>query len=553
MVSVEKALYFNPIHFDSNKITVPSCFNFPFNHEPNAISLLAAEQVKKELKSNKLKHDFGSQGKMFGVLIVKSPNGELGFLKAFSGKLEQNEQPKSYVPPVFDVHQNGGFFKKAEQQLDLLTEEIQLLKNTPNYQKLNKKLNKKQKEHQEIILEMKGKLKQNKALRKEERDSKIKTQSPKDYELLNQQLNEISKQEQIVYKKERKALQKSLELLSAELKIEENKIKKKKKERRELSSRIQTAIFESYSFLNAKNKTKNLLELFEKTSFGLPPSGAGECCAPRLLQYAYKNNFEAICFTEFWWGESPESEIRMHQQHYPACRGKCGPILQHMLKGLKVDKDPLVPLHKIDSVTVLYEDASVLVVEKPANILSVPGKEIEYSLASIIQKQFPNIEGPGLVHRLDFETSGIVLVAKNLSCYKALQNQFTARSIRKKYVAILQEPIASDNGKVTLPLRVDLFNRPRQLVCLEHGKNALTKYSIIKNKKTETRIAFYPVTGRTHQLRVHSAHKNGLNSPILGDSLYGTADERLYLHAASLVFKHPVTNKKIEINSTVPF
>ncbi len=550
---MEKTLYFNPIHFDSNKITVPSCFNFPFNNKPSAISLLAAEQVKNELKSNKLKHDFGAQGKMFGVLIVKSPQGNLGFLKAFSGKLEQNEQPKGYVPPVFDVHQTGGFFKKAEQQLDLLTEEVLFLENTPRYQELKKKLEEKQKEHQDTILEMKYKLKQHKALRKKERDSTIKTHSPRDYEHLNQQLNEISKQEQIVFKKEKKALQKSLEGLSLELKIEENKIKKKKIERRELSSRIQTTIFESYSFLNAKNKTKNLLELFEKTSFDLPPSGAGECCAPRLLQHAYKNNFEVICFTEFWWGASPQSEIRMHKQHYPACRGKCGPILHHMLEGIKVDKDPLIPLHKIDSVPVLYEDDSVIVVDKPANILSVPGKEIEYSLSSILQKQFPNIEGPGLVHRLDFETSGIVLVAKNMSCYKTLQKQFTSRSIRKKYVAILQESIASDSGTITLPLRVDLFNRPRQLVCFEHGKNTLTKYSIIKNKKTETRIAFYPVTGRTHQLRVHSAHKKGLNSPILGDSLYGTADKRLFLHAASLVFEHPITNKKIEIHSRVPF
>ena len=259
-----------------------------------------------------------------------------------------------------------------------------------------------------------------------------------------------------------------------------------------MSAQIQSKIFEHYSFYNAKKEKKNLLALFENTAFGTPPSGAGECCAPRLLQYAYENGLSPICFTEFWWGRSPESEIRIHQNHYPACRGKCGPILQHMLEGIEVDSDPLIPVEKIKAVPVLYEDDLVIAVEKPANLLSVPGKEIEYSLTSIVKKQFPTIQGPGLVHRLDYETSGIVLIGKTMDSYKALQKQFLSRTVQKKYVALLERPIDSDLGEINLPLTLDIFNRPRQLVCFEKGKPALTKYRLINNKKG-TRIEFFPL------------------------------------------------------------
>ena len=254
--------------------------------------------------------------------------------------------------------------------------------------------------------------------------------------------------------------------------------------------------------------------MFEETAFKLPPSGAGECCAPRLLQFAYSNHLKPICFTEFWWGASPSSEIRSHNQHYPACRGKCGPILKHMLQGLSVDADPLTPTSEIEKVVVLYEDEDIIAVEKPANILSVPGKEITYSLSSIIQKQFPNIEGPGLVHRLDYETSvGLVLVAKSLTVYKSLQAQFTSRTIKKKYIAILQVPITNERGTISLPLRSDVINRPRQLVCFDYGKQATTEYRQVKFDETGIRIEFHPVTGRTHQLRVHAGTQIGVKQP----------------------------------------
>ena len=484
--------------------------------------------------------------------MVKNTNGELGFLKAFSGKLDQNEYPEGYVPPIFDLHDKDSFFKKEEKKVDLLTEEILTLENTTDYQNMKSELKEAESELSKTVDKLKDHLKKSKTLRKEARRLKKKELSSAAYEEFNHRLNEQSKQEQISFKKERKALQMHLELLRQKFKKAEGLIEKKKRERKKLSAQIQAKIFEHYSFYNAKKEKKNLLTLFENTAFGTPPSGAGECCAPRLLQCAYENGLSPICFTEFWWGKSPESEIRIHQNHYPACRGKCGPILQHMLEGIEVDSDPLIPVEKIKAVPVLYEDDLVIAVEKPANLLSVPGKEIEYSLTSIVKKQFPTIQGPGLVHRLDYETSGIVLIGKTMDSYKALQKQFLSRTVQKKYVALLERPIDSDLGEINLPLTLDIFNRPRQLVCFEKGKQALTKYRLINNKKG-TRVVFFPVTGRTHQLRVHAAHQKGLNSPILGDSLYGNSNDRLFLHAASLVFKHPQTNEIIEVDSTVPF
>ena len=474
---MKERLCFHALEFDTDKVHIPSSFNFPFNHVPNELSLIASSILKKELESSPIQHDFEAQGKMFGVLLVKNTNGVLGFLKAFSGKLDQNEHPEGYVPPIFNLHDKDSFFKKEEKKIDLLTEEILTLENATDYQNMKSELKEDQAELSVTIDRLKDRLKKSKALRNEARKVNKKELSSAAYEEFNQQLNEQSKQEQISFKKGKKALQMNLELLRQKFKKAEGLIEKKKRERKKLSAQIQVKIFEHYSFYNAKKEKKNLLALFENTAFGTPPSGAGECCAPRLLQYAYNNGLSPICFTEFWWGRSPESEIRIHQNHYPACRGKCGPILQHMLEGLEVDSDPLIPLEKISAVPVLYEDDLVIAVEKPANLLSVPGKEIEYSLASIIKNQFPTIQGPGLVHRLDYETSGIVLIGKTMDSYKALQKQFISRSIRKIYVALLERPIDSEIGEINLPLTLDIFNRPRQLVCFEKGKPAIARGS----------------------------------------------------------------------------
>ena len=547
---MEESLYFNPIRFDSEK-TLPPLFNFPFNHDPNEVSLLAAEHLKKELKTKEFNHNFNLLGKMFGVLIVERLNGEFGFLKAYSGKLDNNFSPIGYVPPVFDVHHKDGFFKVKEKLIEALTEEIAVLESSSKYLSLEDSVLEKRELVKEALVHKKQYLKSRKEDRKKQRA--LYKDGSSEHKSLNESLNEQSKKDQIVYKKEKRDLKKELNILEDLLQKEKNIITDKKSKRKAISSQLQHDVFENYSFLNTNKEEKNLIELFEETAFKLPPSGAGECCAPRLLQYAHINNLRPVCFTEFWWGASPDSEVRVHNQHYPACRGKCAPILKHMLEGVSVEANPLNDYTEIDMLNVLYEDNAVVVVDKPAGILSVPGKEMSYSLTSLIKAQFPNIEGPGLVHRLDYETSGIVLVAKNLDHYRVLQKQFESRTIKKKYVALLQNPLEKNKGEIDLPLRVDIYNRPRQLVCFEHGKKAITEYEQVNHSKKGARVEFFPITGRTHQLRVHSAHKSGLNNPILGDSLYGTSNQRLYLHATMLVFKHPVSGEEVKINSKVPF
>ena len=545
--------FFTSLNTEKDKRPIPKSFNHPFNHEPNEISLFAASILKKKLQKNEVNHNFDALGKMFGVLVVEAHNGELGFIKAFSGKLDDNIKPNGFVPPLFDVHDEECFFKLGEKQIDLLTEEVNQLQSAKDYLSLKKTLFDFRKKAEEMVLEMKKQLRLGKEKRKKERLKQKEILSTKELFVLNDKLNEQSKSDQMSFKKEKKGFKKKRLLIEEALKTKEDKIIAKKQERKNLSSSLQTKLFESYSFLSAKREQKNLIELFEETAFKLPPSGAGECCAPRLLQFAYSNSLKPICFTEFWWGASPDSEIRLHDQHYPACRGKCGPILKHMLNGLSVDPDPLAPISELEKVLVLHEDEDLVAIEKPAGLLSVPGKEITYSLASIIKKQFPHIEGPGLVHRLDYETSGVVLIAKSLKVYQLLQKQFTSRTIKKTYVAILQNTISHNTGKVELPLRADIINRPRQLVCFDHGKQATTEYQQLSSNKNGVRVQFHPITGRTHQLRVHAAHKLGLNSPILGDSLYGKRGKRLFLHAQEIVFQHPISGKSISVISTVPF
>jgi len=538
---------------DCDQSVVPPVFNFPFNHEPNEVSLIAAEIVKEDLRKGVVKHDFDVLGKMFGVLVVQGVAGELGFLKAYSGKLDNNISPEGFVPPVFDVHHSAGFFKAEEKQIDALTEEIKALESSSRYLSLRNTVQQKQKQTQSTLSDKKQKLIAGKEDRKKQRVLKKELLSAEEYQAFNHSLNEQSKTEQLIYKKEKQQLSNELKSLVLEFEKEEGIINKRKKQRAAQSARLQKQLFESYSFLNAHKKEKNLIELFEKSAFKLPPSGTGECCAPRLLQYAYIHNLKPLCFTEFWWGASPDSEVRFHNKHYPACRGKCGPILKHMLEGISVDGDPLNSFSEHAVLNVLYEDSAIVAIEKPPGLLSVPGKEVNHSLSSLIKKQFPEIKGPGLVHRLDYETSGIVLVAKSLKFYKALQKQFVARTIEKTYVALLEAPLSIGQGKVELPLRVDLYNRPRQLVCFEHGKKAITEFRQINKTEKGVRVEFYPLTGRTHQLRVHAAHKSGLKSPIVGDSLYGSSAERLFLHAEKIKFNHPLTAKSMTLTSPVPF
>ena len=312
----------------------------------------------------------------------------------------------------------------------------------------------------------------------------------------------------------------------------------------EMSQNLQEWLFHQYQLLNARGEVKDLVDIWQdyydrpklRNKYPLPPGGTGDCCAPKLLQYAYQRGLKPICMAEFWWGNSTKTELRQHLNYYPACSGKCKPILSWMLQGLDVDPDPeLLGFQKTD-IPVVYEDEWVLVVDKPSGMLSVPGRISEYSVETVMQERYPDSK---VAHRLDMGTSGLLIVAKNPEVYRALQEQFVKHQVKKKYLAMLEEGRCKREdvrGQIFLPLRPDPMNRPRQVVDMEHGKRAVTDYEFISPHL----VALYPQTGRTHQLRIHCAHPDGLGRPIVGDELYGTKGKRLMLHAAEIWFTHPI-------------
>ena len=329
-------------------------------------------------------------------------------------------------------------------------------------------------------------------------------------------------------------------------------------EHKQMSQELQTWLFHQYQLLNARGETKDLVDVWQnyhcsariRSKFPLPPGGTGDCCAPKLLQYAYKEGLKPVCMAEFWWGESPKNLIRHHEQFYPACRGKCLPVLTWMLQGLEVDPNPeetkstpLVP-------EIVYEDEAVAVVNKPSGMLSMPGRQTTYSVSTWAQEHWP---GSMVAHRLDMSTSGIILVAKTEEAYHALQEQFTERVVKKKYLAIVEGKPQEEHGVINLPLSSDPLNRPCQVVDHEHGKQAITEYRVLATVQDYTLLALWPHTGRTHQLRMHCAHHEGLGCPILGDELYGRKAERLYLQAQAITFVHPSTNKRMHFELPYPF
>ena len=305
--------------------------------------------------------------------------------------------------------------------------------------------------------------------------------------------------------------------------------------------------------MNQAGNKKSLLKIFKNTIYLFPPAAAGECAAPKLLQYAFLNQLKPICMAEFWWGASPNSEVREHKQFYPACKSKCEPILKHMLDGIDIDVNPLLAQKDIEELEVIFEDDHLLFINKPTEFLSVPGKQLNDSVYALVKEKYPNVSGPLLVHRLDMSTSGILMIAKSKEVHKLMQAQFLRKTIQKSYVALLEGFIEKNEGEIDLPLRGDFDDRPKQLVCHEFGKAAKTKFRVLSREGNTTRVLFSPLTGRTHQLRVHAAHHLGLGCPIIGDDLYGKKSTRLYLHAQELIFIHPISKKEQIIYCKAPF
>lgn len=550
---MKKDPHFITFKHDVTSITLPEKFTFPFYYEPHPLSKIAATELQNYLETQTdWEHNFGLKdgqqgliiGKMFGVLVVQNQQGELGYLAAFSGKLADSNEHQHFVPPVFDMLKQDGFFKKEEKILNEYNRKIEALAMNPDFLEAKKQWVALQVAAEQDKQEKKEATKQNKQLRDALRAKSEKEDSFEVYKALQKQLSQQSREESIQLKMMNHYWTATLAAAQESVTLFQSELDALKEERKQLSAQLQQKLFEQYSFLNQYGITKSLGTIFE----GNPPASAGECAAPKLLHYAFKHQLKPIALAEFWWGQSPKSEVRKHGHFYPACTGKCKPILAHMLEGIKMDDNPLHINPALGKdISIVYEDEYLAVINKPAEFLSVPGKTITDSVYHRIKTRYPEATGPLIVHRLDMSTSGLLLIAKSSELYQQLQSQFIKRTIKKRYVALLEGTIQQPSGSIDLPLRVDLDNRPNQLVCYTYGKPAVTKWEVIEHRDNQTLVYFYPITGRTHQLRVHAAHPDGLNAPIVGDDLYGTKANRLHLHAEQLSFIHPILKKELVV------
>lgn len=531
-------------------IPLPERFTYPFCYTPHPLCILAAKEVQSYLTRQTAWKDELRQGKMFGVLIVQTEHGETGYLAAFSGILAGKNLHPFFVPPVYDLLQPQGFFKIEEENISSINRNIRQLENDKAYAALSAELARTIQSAENILATAKAQLKEAKTAREQRRKEK-ELNAQEEAELIRE--SQFQKAE---YKRLERSWKARITTLQTQTEDWERRISALKSERKTRSAALQQKLFEQFGMLNYRGEVKNLCEIFGQTVHKTPPAGAGECAAPKLLQQAYLHGWKPIAMAEFWWGDSPKTEIRHHGHYYPACKGKCEPILQHMLQGLQVEKNPMLKRMQVPSknLEIVYEDSWLSVINKPAGMLSVPGKEDAVSVYSLMRGQYPEADGPLTVHRLDMATSGLMLIAKTKRVHQNLQAQFKNRLVRKRYVALLEGVVPKDKGTVDLPLCLNPLDRPRQMVHTEHGKPAITDYQVLERLDGKrTRIAFYPRTGRTHQLRIHAAHPLGLHCPIIGDELYGEKAKRLYLHAEYLEFTHPITGETVRITKEAEF
>lgn len=522
-------------------IKLPDKFTWPFHYSPHTLCRIAAKEVQDYILSQTDWIAELQQGKMFGVLVVKDENDELGYIAAFSGNLMGKNYHEHFVPPIYDALQPGDFFKTEEKEITKINHLIDTLNESNELISAQRRLMQITKEAQNAITQHKEFMSLRKTLRDKQRESGtdetlLVLESQKDKADLHR------------LKKHYKSLKEEAEQYVDEF---HKKINALQEERKMRSTKLQMKLFQQYRLLNAKGEYKDICDIFYESNQSIPPAGAGECAAPKLLQYAYLNKLRPIAMAEFWWGNSPKGEIRKHGGFYPACISKCKPILLYMMKGLNVESNPLEKTQNFNP-KILWEDEYVVVVNKPCGMLSVCGKIETDSVEQWAKRKYPDATGPLIVHRLDQSTSGVLVVAKNKEVHKQLQHQFLTRQVKKSYIAILDGIVLKEKGEINLPLKLDYEHRPCQMVSSD-GKKAKTEFEIITVENGKTRVRFYPITGRTHQLRVHSAHKDGLGIPIVGDELYGTSAERLCLHAEYIEFVHPITHENIEIRCASEF
>ena len=535
---------------------LPQRFTYPFCYTPHPLCIEAAELVKRHLAGC---HDLLpelNEGKMLGVMVVQDTTGAIGFLAAFSGNLAHSTTLPYFVPAVYDLLNPNGEFAIGEAAISQINRQIAALEADARLAVLREQYATRRKAIDHEVAQFAAQVKSEKA----ERDA-LRASGNVSAEQL-QQFTARSQFMKAELKRRRQAAAQAIASLpqAAAIADAEQHIARLKQQRRTRSAHLQARLFRLFVMRNARGESSDLEHIFKPTTQGVPPAGAGECAAPRLLQYALTHHLTPRCMAEFWWGKSPAAEVRHHGVFYPACRSKCLPILSYMMQGLEVDPNP----HEQPSngrIAIVYDDPWLSVVDKPAGLASVPGNINADSLLNQYRLMHPEADGPVIVHRLDMHTSGLMVMAKSKDVHKQLQEAFARRQVTKTYEALLKGTVASHTGTISLPLAPDTHDRPRQMVDNENGKAATTLYRVIDSRDGITRVEFSPLTGRTHQLRVHAAHCQGLNAPILGDPLYGNqlstslpmAAQRLCLHARSLQFTHPVTHQTMTFTSPTPF
>lgn len=540
------------------------------DYEPHPLCIQACREVQEMLARREDWQEEIARGKMFGVLIVENVKTDTdvpkwGYLAAYSGQIGGRSDWEDFVPAVFDYLQPDGYFKTHEAEISRINQSISHLEKDERMKEARTLIRQLQEERKRTIAAYQEKMKEAKAKRDSRREAGNLSEAEE---------AEMIRESQFM-KAELRRLKKSLSektALETEFEDYQENILRLKQLRKQLSDALQQWLFSQFRMLNQEGESKDLLEIFRDEALKeypqaaiatsriaalkmVPPAGSGECCEPKLLQYAYQHGYKPLQMAMFWWGESPKEEIRHHLQFYPACNGKCKPILHWMLPASTFEPEA-INLSIYDKVETLYEDREIAVIHKPEGLLSVPGKDAaQPSVYALMRRKYPEATGPLIVHRLDMATSGVLLIAKTEFAYHRLQKAFLNHQIQKKYVAIISGKDISEKGIISLPLLPDYLNRPRQTVNHEQGKEAITEYEILERiDGSHLRIALYPKTGRTHQLRVHCAHQEGLNAPILGDPLYGNEKAaRLHLHAEEITFEHPLTGKKITIKRKADF
>lgn len=522
-------------------VELPRQFTNPFYYVPHDLCRLASLRVMSYIYSRPEWRNELDSGKMMGVMVVRKGN-KIGYLAAYSGNLCHTGQHRYFVPAVCDLLSSDSFFAIEEKIITNLNLRI------------NDELSDKARIEADLKLEQ-CRCDAEKSIGSYKdfmRESKIKRDSLRSQGADESDLIAESQHQKAEFRRIKKRWEKRIEEYNQVIIESDRRIEALKTERQQRSVALQKLVFENFEMLNAFGERRNLNEIFSDTPLSAPPSGAGECAAPKMLQYAFANDYQPLAMAEFWVGKSPKDVIRRHGYFYPSCKSKCEPILKWMLQGLDVESNNLGKPVDRSTVNVLYEDEWIIAVDKPAGILSVSGKLTTETLVDIVSKIYSGSE-LYIVHRLDMSTSGVLLFARSKHIHKVLQSMFKSQSIEKCYAAILDGVISNESGIINLPLSANPEDRPRQMVSYKYGKPSVTRYEVVCKKNGRSHVLFYPVTGRTHQLRVHSSHQDGLNTPILGDMLYGKSDERLYLHAHWLRFIHPVTSQEVIITSPVPF